>query len=365
MQFVDFLVFYCLAPQGVLLYNLCNCWLIEMVRTKNTIRKYPTGLPPARYPSIATGIKERNRHYQQLQLVGAEAPETDWTELTPTFEEPMSPAVTRTVDQLNREFEELPPQTIEELSNLVEDLRSNPPTPVAAKNVMGTAVNVVEEPNLVVQPSTSAPTIITETVAETPRAPLLLARWATAVPAPTKSQPRPPTNAVKCPRPNLISHEEPRRKKKKPASLTALQEIRKYQSNVEPLLPLLPFIRVVRELLNQQGPYRITREAILALRTVVEDHLVSTLEGANLACMHRSRCTLAPQDIRLYRRLSGEDEKVGQTEDSREARRRDWARFKEGRLTPAEATVLDTERRRKLRALMARRRQRAMRSLKN
>ena len=62
-----------------------------------------------------------------------------------------------------------------------------------------------------------------------------------------------------------------------------------------------------------RGPYRITREAILALRTSVEDYLVTTLEGANLACMHRSRCTLAPQDIRLYSRLRGEDEKVGET----------------------------------------------------
>ena len=159
--------------------------------------------------------------------------------------------------------------------------------------------------------------------------------------------------------------EEPRRKKKKPRSLTALQEIRKYQSEVEPLLPLLPFIRVVRDLLNDRGPYRITREAILALRTAVEDYLVSTLEGANLACMHRNRCTLAPQDIRLYRRLRGEDEKIGQTQESRDARRRDWEKFREGRLTLVEATVLDTERRRKLRALMIKRRQRALWSLKN
>ena len=124
-----------------------------------------------------------------------------------------------------------------------------------------------------------------------------------------------------------------------------MQEIRKYQSEIKPLLPLLPFIRVVRDILNGQGPYRITREAILALRTTVEDYLVSTLEGANLACMHRNRCTLAPQDIRLYRRLRGEDEQIGETQDSKEARRRDWAKYKEGRLTLVEATVLDTERR--------------------
>ena len=110
-----------------------------MVRTKNTTRKYPNGLPPARFPSIATGMEERNRHYQQLQLIGEEAPTTDWTDLTPSFEEPLSPALARTVDQLNREYEELPPQSIEELSHLVEDLRDNPPTPVTTEQSDGSS----------------------------------------------------------------------------------------------------------------------------------------------------------------------------------------------------------------------------------
>ena len=334
-----------------------------MVRTKNTTRKYPTGLPPARYPAIATGMEERNRHYQQLQLIGAEAPTTDWTDLIPSFEEPLSPALTRTVDQLNRENEELPPQDIEELSDLVEDLRNNPPTPATIEKVMETATEEIEEPSPLVQPSTSA--VVAETIAETPRAPLLLSKRVTAVPAPTKSRPRPPTSAAKCPRPSLREPTEEPKKKKKRINLTALQEIRRYQSEVKPLLPLLPFIRVVRDILNRQGPYRITREAILALRTMVEDYLVTTLEGANLACMHRNRCTLAPQDIRLYRRIKGEDEQIGETQESQAARRRDWAKYKEGRLTLVEATVLDTERRRKLRAMLIKRRQRALRLLKN
>ena len=101
-----------------------------MARTKNTARKYANGLPPARFPAIATGMEERDRHYQQLQLVEGEAPTMDWTDLTPSFEEPVSPALTRTVEWLNQNFEELPPQDMEELSNLVEDLRSNPPIPV-------------------------------------------------------------------------------------------------------------------------------------------------------------------------------------------------------------------------------------------
>ena len=156
-----------------------------MVRTKNTTQKYPNGLPPAKFPSIATGMKERNRHYQQLQLIRAEAPTTDWTDLTPSFEEPLSPALARTVDQLNREYEELPPQDIEELSDLVEDLRNNPPTPATIEKVMETATEEIEEPSPLVQPSTS--TVVAETIAEIPRAPLLLSKRVTAVPAPTKS----------------------------------------------------------------------------------------------------------------------------------------------------------------------------------
>ena len=135
---------------------------------------------------------------------------------------------------------------------------------------------------------------------------------------------------------------------------------------VKPLLPLLPFIRVVRDILNERGPYRITREAILALRTMVEDYLVSTLEGANLACMHRNRCTLAPQDIRLYRRLRGEDEQDWRDPGQQGSQKEGLGQvYREGRLTLVEATVLDTERRRKLRAMLLKRRQRALRLLKN
>ena len=149
-----------------------------------------------------------------------------WTDLTPTFEEPVSPALAQAVEELNRNYEELPPQNLEELSNLVEDLRSNPPTPTVTEQAMEMSPRPVEEPRPEATPSTSAAVVITETVAETPRMPLLLSRRATAVPAPTKSQPQPPTSAAKCPRPEFQGPvEEPRRKKKKPRSLTALQEI--------------------------------------------------------------------------------------------------------------------------------------------
>ena len=109
-----------------------------MACTKNTARKYPSGLPPARFPGVATGAEERNRHYQRLQLRGDEAPTMDWTDLTPSFEEPVSPALTRTVERLNQDFGELPPQNMDELSSLVEDLRSNPPVPADGASHYGT-----------------------------------------------------------------------------------------------------------------------------------------------------------------------------------------------------------------------------------
>ena len=77
-----------------------------------------------------------------------------------------------------------PPQTLEELSDLVEDLRNNPPNLAATKQVMETSPEQVEEPGLIVEPSTSTPIVVAETVAETPRAPLLLSRCVIAVPAP-------------------------------------------------------------------------------------------------------------------------------------------------------------------------------------
>ena len=69
----------------------------------------------------------------------------------------------------------------------------------------------------------------------------------------------------------------------KPKSLFALQEIRNFQMEWKPLLPQLPFLRLVREALYNQMPYKITHEGLLALRELVEDHLVKLFKGSNLA----------------------------------------------------------------------------------
>ena len=70
-----------------------------------------------------------------------------------------------------------------------------------------------------------------------------------------------------------------------------------------------------------------------------------------MACMHWDRCTLAPKDIQLFRRLRGNVDSIGETPESEEARRADWR-------TPREAMVLDATWQHKLRALIQRRRQR-------
>ena len=255
------------------------------------------------------------------------------------------PPLERVVSQLNAEFEQDPSQEMEQLADLVQDLHDNPPAPS-------------------VLPATSQvlmPMVTSETVLETPVQPLLLAKRAVAGLAPTKARPKPPTTAAKCPRKEFRDRQKPaRRRKQKPSSLTSLQEIRKYKTECKPLLPFLPVIRVVRHILNEQGPYKISRGALLALREVTEDHLVCVFEGSNLACMHRDWCSLAPRDIHLCRHLNGDEDRLGIEPRSQEAKELDWQKFKSGRLTVAEATVLDTERRRRILVQLRRLRKHAL-----
>ena len=91
-----------------------------MVRTKNTARKQHLGLPKARFPVVPTGHSERDLHYKaQLQLPSEDA---DWTTLNPTLMGTESPEVVRTIERINEEHANSPPQTIDEVCALVQDL---------------------------------------------------------------------------------------------------------------------------------------------------------------------------------------------------------------------------------------------------
>ena len=336
-----------------------------MVRTKNTARKQHFGLPKARFPVIPTGHSERDLHYHaQLQLP-SEADETDWTNLTLTLTGTESPEVGRVVEWINEEHDNSPPQTISEVCDLVQDLQVCPPTAPVEDPV---TQSDCELPNLPldepVTTTSSPPTLYMETVAETGWLPLLLARRATATPIPARGVPNPPTAATKCPRKNHRMSEELRRKPKRPKAFSALREIRKLQEEVEPILPWLPFVRLVHELLFNRGPYGVQRQAIQALQVAAEAYIIEVLGGGNLPCMYRDQCTLAPKDIRLFRRLRGDVDSMGEALESEEARREDWRRYKKDHLTPGEAMVLDTNRHRKLRLLIQKTRQKLHQNLR-
>ena len=196
-----------------------------------------------------------------------------------------SPKVGRAIERINEEHANSPPQTIDEVCALVQDLQAHPPTsPVKDPEN--------DEPPVAIISST--PTLHMETVTETVHPPLILARRATATLS--RGVPNPPTIATKCPQKEYHANEV-RCKPKRPKALSALREIRKLQEEVEPILPWQPFVRLIHKLLFTRGPYRIQHQAIQALRTAAEAYIMEVLGGGNLACMHRDRCTLAPKDI--------------------------------------------------------------------
>ena len=205
------------------------------------------------------------------------------------------------------------------------------------------------------------PAVTSETVSVTPlpQAPVMIAKSMTATRTPSPepevehtrnivARPHQPTAAVKCPkkqfRPRRVERAEPPPHPKK-KSLSTLQEIRKWQTRVDPLLPLTPFTALVREFIKEWGNFRITRDAVLALRCGTEQYLVDTLQGANLLCMHRDRCTLQPKDVRMARRVRGEDDTVGITEEARESICKNFREYHAKRMSLVEAVSVETERR--------------------
>ena len=86
----------------------------------------------------------------------------------------------------------------------------------------------------------------------------------------------------------------------------ALQQIRKYQKTVDPLLPLLPFSRLVRELAQaHRTDLRFQSTAIQALREASETYLIGLFEDTNLCAIHAKRQTIMPKDLQLARRIRG------------------------------------------------------------
>lgn len=80
----------------------------------------------------------------------------------------------------------------------------------------------------------------------------------------------------------------------------ALAEIRKLQDTTDFLIPLLNFNRVVREIAAEyKTDLRFTKNAILALQTEAEAHVISIFELSQKLALHAKRVGVQPKDINL------------------------------------------------------------------
>ncbi|XP_047479579.1 histone H3.3-like [Penaeus chinensis] len=106
-------------------------------------------------------------------------------------------------------------------------------------------------------------------------------------------------------RKTLTPGKETRKHKFRPGTV-ALMEIRHYQKGANLLVPKLPFSRLIKEILQQFGSYRLQSMALMALQEAAEAYVIGLLEMANLCSIHAKRVTLYPKDIKLVRRIRGE-----------------------------------------------------------
>lgn len=84
-----------------------------------------------------------------------------------------------------------------------------------------------------------------------------------------------------------------------------LREIVKLQSSTGHLIPRAPFGRLLKEILQSLGDFRLTKDAFDAFQEASEYYLVALLDDAYKLTLHRQRVTLTPSDVRLILYLRG------------------------------------------------------------
>ena len=85
-----------------------------------------------------------------------------------------------------------------------------------------------------------------------------------------------------------------------------MREIRYLQQKPEnDIIPKAPFGRVIREIIQSNGDFRITKEAFDALKEATESYFVELFEDSYRLALHRKRVTLIPADISLVLYLRG------------------------------------------------------------
>lgn len=98
-----------------------------------------------------------------------------------------------------------------------------------------------------------------------------------------------------------------KRKHRYRAGTVALREIRRYQKSTELLIPKTPFLKLVREVIQDFNQnLRLQTGAAMALQEATESFLVGVFSDTNLCAIHAKRVTIMPSDIQLARRIRGD-----------------------------------------------------------
>ena len=96
-------------------------------------------------------------------------------------------------------------------------------------------------------------------------------------------------------------------KRRKRAGTTALREIKKYQKQIEAIIPRAPFLRLVKNIAEDFNPHmRFQSQAVVALQEATEAYLVGVFEDTNLCAIHANRQTIMKKDMVLARRIRGD-----------------------------------------------------------
>ena len=105
-------------------------------------------------------------------------------------------------------------------------------------------------------------------------------------------------------------------KEKRRPGEAALEEIRHYQKSTDLIIDKEPFYRLVREIVvGFNDKIKLKPTAVEALQEAAEAYVVGFFEDVNLCNIHAKRVTIMEPDVRLARRLRGENEIKKQKRD--------------------------------------------------
>ena len=87
----------------------------------------------------------------------------------------------------------------------------------------------------------------------------------------------------------------------------ALRQIRQFQMSMELLIRKLPFLQLVREILQEMRfDFCLTPATVLVLQEAAEAFLIRFFEDTNLCAIHAKHVTIMPKDMKLALRIWGD-----------------------------------------------------------